>query len=79
MGSLKVQLPQKNNISDEELKKCCELGKKYNIELILQPEMMEGNKMSVTSEFSAEVLDKFLQHYENVRLIPQVHKFLDVR
>ena len=68
-----------NNISDEELKKCCELGKKYNIELILQPEMIEGNKMSVTSEFSAEVLDKFLQHYENVRLIPQVHKFLDVR
>ena len=68
-----------NNISDVELKKCCELGKKYNIELILQPEMIEGNKMSVTSEFSAEVLDKFLQHYENVRLIPQVHKFLDVR
>ena len=41
--------------------------------------MIEGNKMSVTSEFAAEVLDKFLQHYENVRLIPQVHKFLDVR
>ena len=39
----------------------------------------EGEIMSVTSEFCSEILDKFLQNYENVRLIPQVHKFLDVR
>lgn len=66
------------NITDEEIEKCCKLGKKYQIELILQLEMVE-NKMSVTSEFCAQVLDKFLKNYENVRLIPQVHKFLDVR
>ncbi len=66
------------NITDEEINKCCELGKKYDIELILQPEMIE-DKMSVTSDFAATILDKFLKNYEKVRLIPQVHKFLDVR
>ena len=66
------------NITDEEIEKCCKLGKKYQIELILQPEMVE-DKMSVTSDFCAQILDKFLKNYENVRLIPQVHKFLDVR
>jgi len=40
---------------------------------------MINDKMSVSSEFAAEILDKFLEKYENVRLIPQVHKFLDVR
>ena len=66
------------NITDEEIEKCCKLSKKYQIELILQPEMI-GDKMSVTSDFCAQILDKFLKNYENVRLIPQVHKFLDVR
>ncbi len=66
------------NITDEEIEKCCKLGKKYQIALILQPEMI-GDKMSVTSDFCAQILDKFLKNYENVRLIPQVHKFLDVR
>ena len=66
------------NITDEEIEKCCKLGKKYQIELILQPEMIE-DKMSVTSDFCAQILDKFLKNYENVRLIPQVHKFLGVR
>lgn len=65
-------------ITDEEIEKCSELGKKYGIELILQPEMI-ADKMSVTSEFCAQILDKFLEKYEKVRLIPQVHKFLQVR
>lgn len=65
-------------ITDDEIQKCSELGKKYGIELILQPEMI-NDKMSVTSDFCAEILDKFLEKYDKVRLIPQVHKFLDVR
>lgn len=65
-------------ISDEEIEKCCELGKKYGIELVLQPEMA-ADGMSVSSNFCAEILDKFLVKYDKVRLIPQVHKFLDVR
>lgn len=90
-----------DRITDEEIEKCCELGKKHDIELILQPEMIsplshcereeflneqsefrnsgEGFNMSVSAEYAANILDKFLSKYENVRLIPQVHKFLDVR
>lgn len=67
-----------DKITDDEITKCCELGGKYEIELILQPEMV-ADGMSVTSEFCAQILDKFLTKYEKVRLIPQVHKFLNVR
>lgn len=65
-------------ITNEEIQNSCSLAKKYGIELILQPEMIQ-DKMAVTSEFAASILDKFLDKYEKVRLIPQVHKFLDVR
>ena len=47
--------------------------------LVLQPEMGANNQMTVTSEFCNEILDKFADIYPNVRLIPQVHKFIDVR
>ncbi len=67
-----------DKISDDEISDCCELGKRYGIELILQPEM-SGDKMAVTSDFSTVILDKFLEKYEQVRLIPQVHKFINVR
>lgn len=65
-------------ITEDEIIKSCELGKKYNIELILQPQMLE-DKMTVTSEFAEKILDKFLERYKNVRIIPQVHKFLNLR
>lgn len=65
-------------ITGDEIKKCCELGQKHDIELVLQPEM-KGNKLSVTSDFAAGILDKFLELHPKTRLIPQVHKFLDVR
>jgi organic radical activating enzyme len=67
-----------DKITDDEITKCCILGNKYGIELILQPEM-EENKMVINSDFCAKILDKFLEQYSKVRLIPQVHKFLDVR
>ncbi len=67
-----------DRISDEEVDNCCNLAKKYNIELILQPEM-NGEVLMVSPEFAAKILNKFLLQYENVRLIPQVHKFLDLR
>lgn len=66
------------NISEEEIAKCCEIGKNTGIELVLQPKMID-NKMSITSDFCNSILDKFTGIYLNCRLIPQVHKFLDVR
>ena len=66
------------NITDEEIKKCTDLSKKYSTELILQPKM-SGNKMCTGIDFIEKVFNKFSDNCNNVRLIPQVHKFLNVR
>lgn len=63
------------NLTDEELEKACELCCKYNIELILQPKM-DGNIPSVSSDFMQATLNKA---FGKVRLIPQVHKFINVQ
>ena len=65
------------NIADEEVFKMCSLVKKFDIELILQP-MMKGKISTVSSEKMEKVLDSCLKIYKKVRLIPQVHKFIDV-
>lgn len=66
------------NITNEEIETCANMGKDFGIELVLQPKMI-GDKMSVSSDFCNSILDKFSSIYPNVRLIPQVHKFLNVR
>lgn len=66
------------NITNEEIETCANMGKDFGIELVLQPKMI-GDKMSVNSDFCNSILDKFSSIYLNVRLIPQVHKFLNVR
>ena len=66
------------NITNDEIETCTNIGKKYGIELILQPKM-SGNKMSIDNDFCQNIFDKFLKLYPNIRLIPQVHKFLDVK
>ena len=65
------------DITDNEIDKCCELAVKYDIEIILQPQM--NDKILVSSEFAQKILDKFLCKYKNVRLIAQMHKFLNIR
>ena len=67
-----------NKITDEEIERCCDLAKSFNIELVLQPKM-DGEVLKLSSDFLESVLDKFLQKYSRTRLIPQVHKFLNVR
>ena len=67
-----------NSITKEEIEKAVQLCQKYDIELILQPKM-DGNVPAVNSAFMEEILDKSLAHYTRVRLIPQVHKFIDVQ
>ena len=66
------------NITDDEITKCCEMAQKYNLPLVLQPKMI-GDKMSVSSDFCGEILDKFISKHRDTRLVPQVHKFLNVR
>ncbi len=67
-----------STITQDEITTCAQMGKKHSIGLVLQPKMI-GDKMSVDSDFCNEILDKFTLIYPNVRLIPQVHKFLNVR
>ena len=65
-----------SKITDEEIENICDLAQKHNIELVLQP-MMLGKIPSVNSEFMQQILDKCLKKYRRIRLIPQVHKFID--
>ena len=65
------------NITNEEIVKSCELAKKYNIPVILQPQMC-GDNLAVSSKFIESTFLKFLDLYHDVRLIPQVHKFINV-
>ena len=64
-----------SNIRDDEIQKMCTLCKEFDIELVIQP-MMKNNKLSVTSDFIMETLNKCANIYSKVRLIPQVHKFI---
>ena len=66
------------NITEDEINKTVSLAKKYNILIVLQPKM-DGEYLKLTSEFINATYYKFLNEYQNIRLIPQVHKFLNVR
>ena len=66
------------NITEIEISSVIELSKKYNIEIILQP-MMIGDKFASNTEFNEKIFNKFYNKYKNVRIIPQMHKFLNVR
>ncbi len=67
-----------SNITEEEINSACRLGRKYDIELILQPKM-NGTTSVIDKDFMEQTLNLFLSQYKNVRLIPQVHKFLNIR
>lgn len=61
------------NIEKEEIEYCTKLAKKHNILLILQP------KMPMDKDIELEkIFNEFHKKYKNVRLIPQVHKFLNI-
>lgn len=67
-----------DNITDDEIMKSVDLALKYDIEIILQPKFT-NNLPESDMDFVEKVMDKFLSKYKKVRLIPQVHKFLNVR
>ena len=66
------------NITENEIIECCNLAKKHNIPLILQPVMYQ-DKIKVKSEFIEKITDKFINLYPNTRLIPQMHKFINIQ
>ena len=66
-----------NKITQEEIINCINLARKYDLELILQPKMI-ADKLSITKEFILDTFKTFNEQYNKIRLIPQVHKFLDV-
>lgn len=73
-----VKIVFNEKITDEEIFNSIELAKKYNVEIILQPEM-QGNLFAAPVEVNEKVFRKFVSSYPKVRLIPQMHKFLNVR
>lgn len=71
-----------NKIEENEIENCCHLAKKYNVPLYLQPEsayLFKELKNQNDTLFLEDIFNKFLKYYKNVFLIPQVHKFLNLR
>lgn len=62
------------NITNSEIEEAAILAKKYGILLVLQPKMPTSPNISLE-----EIFNKFYDKYKNIRLIPQMHKFLDIR
>ncbi len=65
-------------ITEEEIIKTTQLAQKYNIEIILQPKM-DGDFLNISTEFINKTFYRFIEKYDKVRLIPQVHKFINIR
>lgn len=66
-----------DKITDDEILKTVNLAKKHDFEIILQPRMI-NDKLSVNSDFMMDIFEKFVQKYKYTRLIPQIHKFINV-
>lgn len=66
------------NIQNFEINECVDLGRQFEMELILQPKM-DGYKIGVAKDKILEVFNNFTDKYSNTRLIGQVHKFFDIR
>lgn len=62
-----------NKITKEEIKNCINLAKENKSLIILQP------KMPLDKETNLEkIYENFYKEYPNTRLVPQVHKFLNI-
>ena len=66
-----------DKITDKEIDSCVYLAKTYDLELILQPRMI-GNEPSIDTPTIINIFNKFMAKYKKIRLIPQVHKFMDI-
>lgn len=64
-------------ITDKEIQDCINLAKEKNLLIVLQPLMLKDS-MKISPLDLMVAFGKFTQKYNNVRLIPQVHKFINV-
>lgn len=69
-----------SKIEDEEIEEISELIKNSAkaITLILQPVDSQNKELLLCSQNILEIQEKFLKKLDDVRVIPQVHKFLDL-
>jgi len=65
------------NILNDEISQCIKLAEKYDLPLILQPKM-NGDELNISTQKIIEIFNKFISVYPDTRVIPQVHKFLQV-
>lgn len=65
------------SIRADEIGFCTMLAEKYKFLLVLQPEM-DGINFAVSPDVCRQIFDRFYSAYQNVRLIPQVHKFINL-
>lgn len=61
------------NITEKEISDVINLAKKYNLLIVLQPKMPLDKEINLI-----KIFENFYKDYQNVRLIPQVHKFLNI-
>ncbi len=68
------------NISEKEIKQACNFIKliEKQVSLILQPVSTNDKDLVLSSDELINLQSQFLQDLSDVRLIPQVHKFLNV-
>ena len=73
-----VKIVFDENITDEEIELSAKLCKKYDTELILQP---KNTDVFIKPDIILvnHVLDKFLEIHKKVRIIPQVHKIMQIQ
>ena len=66
------------NITEEEIFSTIKIAQENNLEIILQPKM-DGDDLKISHQGITNIYNKFVKEYSKTRLIPQVHKFLNVR
>lgn len=65
------------NITEGEIASTVQLAQENNLLIVLQPKM-DGDCLRLKPEFLYETYYKFVSKHKNTRLIPQVHKFLNL-
>lgn len=72
-----IKLVFDENITEEEISETINLARKYNVLIVLQPKM-DKQLLNIPTSVINKVFNEFISRYNNVRLIPQVHKFINV-